>query len=46
MQTPYLPLEDLSQEAKKTPNYVLPDWIVIKFAKFQKNYSGDMKINL
>jgi hypothetical protein len=46
MQTPYLPLSNLSEEAKKTPNYVLPNWIIDKFTEFRKKYVGKIKINL
>lgn len=46
MQTPYLPLSDLSEEAQKTSDYVLPDWLVYKFTEFKSIYIGNIKINL
>jgi hypothetical protein len=46
MQTPYLPLSDLSEEAQKAPDYVLPDWLVYKFTEFKSIYIGNIKINL
>jgi hypothetical protein len=45
MQTPYQPLSDLSEEAKKTPDYVLPEWIVHAYKDFKIKYSGKVKIN-